>query len=195
MGSMIHAAGNSMNVSGVALLLIDVVNDFEFEDGAAIFKYALPAARNIQRLKKRAKSVGIPVIYINDNFGNWQDDFQRTVQNCLRESVRGGEIVKLLMPEDDDYFVLKPKHSAFYSTTLEVLLKQLNVETLLLCGFSTDICILFSANDAYMRGYKIFVPSDCSASVDFSNNKRAIKYIERVLKADTRISTEFSFRR
>lgn len=180
------------NTIGIALLLIDVVSDFEFEDGAELFKHALSAARQIANLKKRAKDDEIPVIYINDNFG-WQDDFQKTLKHCLRKSARGSEIVKLLKPETDDYFVLKPKHSAFYSTTLELLLEQLNDETLVLCGFSTDICVLFSANDAYMRGYKLFVPPDCGASVKPSENEHALEYIQRVLKADTRVSAEINF--
>lgn len=179
--------------SGIALLLIDVISDFEFEDGAELFKHALPAARQIAELKKRAKNAGIPAIYINDNFGNWRDDFQKTVKHCLKKSVRGSDVVKLLVPEKDDYFVLKPKHSAFYSTTLNLLLEKLNAKILILCGFSTDICVLFSANDAYMRGYKLFVPRDCCAAVKPEENEHALKYIERVLKADTRISTEINF--
>lgn len=171
-----------------AMLLIDVINDFEFEDGEKLFKFALPAARCIATLKKKAKKNKIPIIYINDNFGKWQDDFRKTVEHCSRKDVRGSEIVKLLKPEADDYFVLKPKHSAFYSTTLDLLLKELKTETLVITGFSTDICVLFTANDAYMRGFRLFVPEDCIAAVKDADNKHTLKYIERVLKADTRVS-------
>jgi nicotinamidase-related amidase len=179
--------------SKIALLLIDVISDFEFEDGKELFKFALPVAQCIAALKKRAQKDGIPVIYINDNFGNWRDDFQKIVNSCLTENVRGCEIVKLLKPEAEDYFVLKPKHSAFYSTTLDLLLEELNVETLILAGFSTDICILFTANDAYMRGYQLCVPEDCVAAVEPEENIHSLKYIERVLKADIHNSSEIVF--
>lgn len=179
--------------SKTALLLIDVISDFEFVDGEKLFKFAPTVADRIAALKKRAKKNGIPIIYINDNFGKWQDDFRKTVAYCSRKSARGSEIVKLLKPEADDYFVLKPKHSAFYSTTLGLLLEELKAETLIITGFSTDICVLFTANDAYMRSFRLFVPEDCVAAVKEADNKHTLKYIERVLKADTRASDKINF--
>ncbi len=190
---MSDSAKNTTDQSKIVLLLIDVISDFEFEDGERLFENALPAAGKIARLKKRAKKENIPVIYINDNFGKWRDDFQKTIKHCLQESVRGKEIVELLKPEKDDYFVLKPKHSAFYSTTLDLLLEELQAETLILNGFATDICILFSANDAYMRDFRLFVPQDCVAAVEPEQNTHSLKYIERVLKADIRSSSEIRF--
>lgn len=184
---------NTSHESPWALLLIDVISDFEFEDGEQLFKHTLPAARRIAELKKRAKKAGVPIIYINDNFGNWRDDFQNLVKHCLKKNVRGSEIVKLLKPEEDDYFVLKPKHSAFYSTTLNLLLEELKTENVVLTGVATDICVLFSANDAYMRGYNIFVPQDSVAAVELKDNEHTLKYIERVLKADTRPAAEIEF--
>jgi nicotinamidase-related amidase len=179
--------------SKVALLLIDVISDFEFEDGEKLFEQTLPISKNIAALKKAAKSAGATVIYINDNFGKWREDFQTTVKKCLRDDARGCEIVKILKPEKDDYFVLKPKHSAFYSTTLDLLLEELGAEILIFAGISTDICVLFSANDAYMRGYQIIIPQDCVASVEDKENTRALKYIERVLKAKIEKSVEIDF--
>lgn len=178
---------------GVGLLLIDVINDFEFKNGETMFEHALPAAHNIHRLIKRVKHADLPVLYVNDNFGKWQNDFQATIAHCLSPSVRGQAIVRLLQPTDDDYFVLKPKHSAFYSTTLELLLKQLEVDTLLMCGFSTDICLLLSAGDAYMREYKLFIPPDCTASASPEDHQYAVDYMARVFKADTRMSTQLEF--
>ena len=172
--------------SEIALLLIDVISDFEFEGGEKLFENALPAAENIRRLKERAAKAGIPVIYINDNFGNWRDDFQKTVRYCSKDGARGKQIVELLKPKADDYFVLKPKHSAFYSTTLDLLLEELEAKKLILTGFSTDICVLFTANDAYMRGYEIFVPRDATATIEDEDRRHTLDYVERVLKADTR---------
>jgi nicotinamidase-related amidase len=108
----------------------------------------------------------------------------------LNDNTRGREIVELLKPERDDYFVLKPKHSGFYSTTLDLLLKHLGSETLLLAGFTADICILFTANDAYMRDYRLMIPTDCVASQEETENQRALKFMQRVLKADIRPSTK-----
>lgn len=191
--NMKNSGENTSGKSKIVLLLIDVISDFEFEDGEQLFKFALPAAEKIAVLKEKAKKAGVPAIYINDNFGNWRDDFQKTVKYCLENDTRGQKIVELLKPDEDDYFVLKPKHSAFYSTTLDLLLKEMQAENLILTGVTTDICVLFSANDAYMRGYDIFVPSDCVAAVEPDDSAYSLKYIERVLKADIRVSDEIDF--
>src|SRR5207248_2360578 len=107
-------------------------------------------------LKKRAKAAGIPAIYVNDNFGIWQSDFRSVVRHCLEDGVCGAPIARLLAPEADDYFVLKPKHSGFYSTTLDILLDYLGVRALILTGIAANICVLFTANDAYMRDFRLF---------------------------------------
>ncbi len=112
-------------------------------------------ARRIAALKRRAKAAGIPAIYVNDNFGRWQSDFTKVVQHCLDDGVRGEEMARILHPEEDDYFVLKPKHSAFYATTLDTLLQYLGAKRLILTGVAGNICILFSANDAYMRDFDL----------------------------------------
>lgn len=182
--------GNAPDNSPVALLLIDVINDLEFEGGEKLLRHALPAARRIAEFKKRCAVAGIPAIYVNDNFGKWRSDFKKLISHCVDDNTRGREIVELLKPEPDDYFVLKPKHSGFYSTTLDLLLKHLGAETLVLAGFTADICILFTANDAYMRDYHLVIPADCVASQDETENQRALKFMERVLKADVSPSTE-----
>ena len=185
--------GNTPDKSKVALLLIDVISDFEFPDGEKLFENAVPMAKNLAALKKKAKNAGVPVIYVNDNFGKWQSDFQKLLKHCLDKSVRGSEIVELLKPEEEDYFVLKPKHSGFYSTTLETLLEHLGSEILVLTGIATDICILFTANDAYMRDYQLVIPGDCVAAVESAEGEHALEYLKRVLKADTRNSDEIDF--
>src|SRR3954470_11767472 len=108
--------GSAPDKSETALLLIDVINDLDFPEANQLLRFARPMARKLLRLKERARKAGIPVIYVNDNFGRWQSDFRRQVRHCLREESKGHEIVSLLRPEDDDYFVLKPKHSGFFST-------------------------------------------------------------------------------
>src|SRR5213082_2089557 len=143
--------GNVPDKSNVALLLIDVINDLEFESGEGLLLHALPMAEKLSVLKRHAKEADVPVIYVNDNFGKWQSDFKKILDHCLEEGVRGRPFAELLRPEDDDYFVLKPKHSGFFSTTLDILLSYLGVETLVLTGIAGNICVLFTANDAYMR--------------------------------------------
>src|ERR1043166_6269978 len=157
--------GNAPDNSPVALLLIDVINDFEFDEGADdLLKFALPAAKRIAALKQRASEAGIPAIYVNDNFGKWRSDFRAQVAHCINDDTRGRPIAELLKPLTEDYFVLKPKQSGFYSTTLDLLLQHLGARTLILTGFSTDICVLFTASDAHLRDYRLIVPRDCVRS-------------------------------
>ena len=185
--------GNVPESSPVVLILIDVINAFEFEGAEPIFKNTLAIAGAIKALKTRAKGAGVPVVYVNDNFGKWQSDFRKLLEHCLEDEVQGKPIAELLKPDDDDYFVLKPKHSGFYSTTLDVLLDYLQAKTLILAGVTANICVLFTANDAYMRDYGLIVPSDCVASESDEVNRYALDQIAKFLKADTRLSTEIDF--
>ncbi len=182
--------GSIPDNSRVALVLIDVINDMEFEDGPALLETALPAARAIAKLKQRARQAEIPVIYANDNFGRWRSDFNHTVAHCLEGGVRGEELARLLKPEQKDYFILKPKHSGFFETSLRILLEYLASRTLILAGFTGDICVMFTAKDAYMADYRLVIPSDCVASVAADQNIFALEYMQRVLKADVRPSQE-----
>jgi nicotinamidase-related amidase len=168
----------------VALLLIDVINDLDFPGSEALLAQAVPMAKRIRELKKRAKALGIPSVYVNDNFGKWQSDFRKLLRHCLNDDVVGRPMVEILQPDPDDYFVLKPKHSGFYSTNLEVLLEHLHADTLILTGVAGNICVLFTANDAYMRDYRLLIPSDCTASNTAEENQHALQLMQRVLKAD-----------
>ena len=185
--------GNVPDKADVALLLIDVINDLEFEGGEQLLKHALPVAEKIAALKKRAKQARIPAIYVNDNFGRWQSDFNKLLKHCLEEDVCGKPLVQQLKPDEDDYFVLKPKHSGFFSTTLDTLLEYLQAKTLILTGIAGNICVLFTANDAYMRDFHLVVPADCVASNSAEENDHALELMRTVLKADTRSSTELDF--
>jgi nicotinamidase-related amidase len=195
MGKSSDLHGNAPDKSKVALLLIDVINDLEFEGGEELLRNALPAARNIVDLKVRAREANVPVIYANDNFGRWRSDFNKTVEHCLHDQVRGQPIAEILKPGDDDYFILKPKHSGFFSTTLDLLLEYLGARTLVLTGIAGNNCVLFTANDAYMRDYKLVIPSDCIASINQMDNENALKQMQEVLKADISPSIEVDFAR
>jgi nicotinamidase-related amidase len=187
--------GNAPDKSAVALLIIDCINDLEFPEGDQLLEHALPMAHKIKALKQRAKAAHIPVVYVNDNFGRWQSNFNHQVEHCLHDGVRGQPIVELLQPESDDYFVLKPKHSGFYSTALDVLLDYLSVRTVILTGVAGNICVLFTANDAYLRDFHLVVPSDCTASNTVDENTNALAEMAKVLKADTTASDELDLRR
>lgn len=180
--------GSAPDKHEVALLLIDVINDFDFFEADQLLKYARPMTGNLLRLKRRAQEAGVPVIYVNDNFGRWKSDFRRTVEHCARHG-RGRDVVKLLRPEESDYFVLKPKHSGFFSTTLETLLRYLGTKTLILTGIAGNFCVLFTANDAYMRDFNLFVPRDCTVSNTKKENESALRLMKKFLKADTRSSS------
>ena len=186
--------GSAPDKSDVALLLIDVINDLEFPEGDQLLRFALPMARRVAALKQRARRENIPVIYVNDNFGRWRSDFSAQVEHCLRDGVRGKPVVELLRPGEDDYFVLKPKHSGFFSTALDTLLEYLGAKAVVLAGMAGNNCVLFTANDAYMRDLHLAVPSDCVASNTEEENRYALEQMRVVLKADTRPSTELSFR-
>jgi nicotinamidase-related amidase len=179
----------------VALLLVDVINDLEFDGSEALVEQVVPMARRVAALKKRAKAAGIPVVYVNDNFGRWKSDFHAVVEHCLNDGVKGEELVRILQPAEDDYFVLKPKHSAFYETTLDVLLRYLGTRTIVFAGIAGNICILFSANDAYMRDFNLIVPRDCTISNTREENDHALEQIERVLKADITESAKLDLER
>jgi nicotinamidase-related amidase len=186
--------GNVPDKSDVALLLIDMISDYQFPCGDRLLEQARPVARKVAALKQRAKQHGIPCIYVNDNFGKWQSDFTRLIEHCLQDDVPGKTLVELIKPDEDDYFVLKPKHSGFFSTTLELLLRYLHAHTLILTGVAGNICVLFTANDAYMRDFRLVVPSDCIASNTERENAYALEQMEQVLGANTAPSTDLDLR-
>lgn len=167
---------------GVALVLVDWINDFDFPDAEGLLAAALPAAERTAELRDRATAAGVPIIYVNDNFGCWRSDFERVVERCRRH--RGARIVELLTPRDDDYFVLKPKHSAFLHTPLELLLDHLGVGRLILTGLAGNICVLFTAHDAHMRDFTLTVARDCVASNTPQDNDSALTHLARIVHAE-----------
>ena len=188
-GKNVDLHGSAPDKHKFALVLVDVINDFDFPEANQLLRYARPMAKKLLRLKRRAQKAGVPVIYVNDNFGRWKSDFRHTVEHCTNHG-RGRELVRLLRPEENDYFVLKPKHSGFFSTTLETLLRYLETQTLILTGIAGNFCVLFTGNDAYMRDFNLFVPSDCTVSNTKRENASALRLMEKFLKADIRPSSK-----
>lgn len=157
-----------------ALLIIDMINGLDFPEGPRLLRQAVPVASRIARLKQRLKSSGVPAIYANDNFTQWRNDFGELVAICSQDNALGAPLARALPPEEDDYTILKPQHSAFYNTPLEVLLKQLGTETVVLTGIAGDNCVIASAFDARMRGFSVVVPQDCTASITAQRNRNAL---------------------
>jgi len=147
-------------------------------------------AQRIHHLKAYLKGKRIPVIYANDNFGEWRSDFRNLVQHCLASDKPEAGIAQRLHPEPDDYFILKPKHSAFYSTVLEMLLGYLGIKRLILTGLTTNQCVLFTANDAHMRDYDIVIPRDCVVSRNRREEVAAFIHFEKVLRVNTASSKQ-----
>ena len=183
--------GSAPDKCATALLIVDVINDLDFPEAKQLMRYVPAMARNLARLKERAKKAGVPVVYVNDNFGRWRSDLQSLVEHCRKGRAR--KIVDLLRPDQDDYFVLKPKHSGFFSSTLETLLRYLGSRTLIITGIAGNYCVLFTANDAYMRDYQLVVPADCTVSNTVSENRQALTLMKNYLKADTRRSGKIKF--
>lgn len=185
----------SRRASRVALLLIDVINPMDFDGAQDLLGPAEAAARRIRDLKQRCREHGIPAIYVNDNYDCWHLGFADLVARLRAAEVPGRTLIDLLQPEPGgDFYILKPSHSGFFRTGLEVLLERLEARRLILTGFAGDICVLFTANDAYMRGFEVVVPADCIASESERANAHALAQMERLLKASVRPSAEIDLR-
>jgi nicotinamidase-related amidase len=183
--------GSVPDKSEVALIIVDVINDLDFPEAKQLARFVPALADKIARLKRRAKAARVPVIYVNDNFGRWRSDFRALIEHCRKGKSRS--LIEKLYPEQDDYFVLKPKHSGFFSSTLETLLRYLRVRRLIITGIAGNFCVLFTANDAYMRDYELAIPCDCVISNTAKENTEALRLMGRYLKADTRRSQRISF--
>ncbi|TDL30930.1 cysteine hydrolase [Jeotgalibacillus sp. S-D1] len=176
-----------------AMLIIDMMNKMDFDGGEDLLTNTLPMVDRLVALKNRVKEAGIPVIYVNDNFGQWQDNAENIIEECRKKP--GKEVIEKILPDEDDYFIIKPKHSGFFGTQLDILLHQLGIDNLILTGIAGNICVLFTANDAYMREYKLYVPKDCMASEKDSDNDNAIQIIKRSLMADTTPAAELDLKK
>jgi nicotinamidase-related amidase len=183
-------ARNTRHTSAVALILVDVINHFEFPDGPKLLKNALRIAPNLARLKERAREEGIPVIYVNDNFGQWRSNAAKLLDYCLRPEAPGRRFVERLRPDEQDYLVLKPMHSAFYQSPLDVLLRQLGASSLILGGLATNSCIICTAHDANMREFRLYVPSDCSAARSVREHRQAMEHIQAMTHVSVQRSAE-----
>jgi nicotinamidase-related amidase len=178
-----------------AVVVLDLISDFRFPDGARLLRAALPVAHRIQQLRRRAKAAGVPIVYVNDNLGKWQSDRHELLKHCLSERSRGKEVVQKVAPEDDDYFIFKPRHSGFFATPLAALLHESSVKRLIVTGTTSHQCVLFTAMDAYVRDFELIVPRDCIAASNATQTRHALFVLKEALSARTPLSASLRFRR
>lgn len=171
-----------------ALVLLDFINPLDFEGADRLKPRALRAARHARELRDGFRARGAPVIVANDNYGLWRESFDEIVEHARAAS--GAELVDLLKPGAGDRVILKPRHSAFYQTSMELLLSDLGVERLVLAGLQADICVLFTAMDAHLRKYRIVIPRDAVASEEAEREQWALDYARRVLDASVPATAE-----
>jgi len=163
-----------------ALLIIDMISAFDFGGGDELRERAGAIIDPILRLRQDVEAQGWPVIYVNDNFGEWHSERSRLIDHALEN---GNGVSERLRPTKDDYFIIKPQFSGFYATNLPVLLPKLGVRRLILTGLATDICVLFTAGDAHMRDYDLWVPCDAVAAGTNERGKWALEIMANSMGA------------
>lgn len=171
----------SLHAKRTALLILDMLSEFDFPDGTAVKNAAARVADPIAKLRTRARRSRIPVIYANDTSDRWESDQQSFIQRCL--DGKGATIAELLRPGEGDHFMFKPRHSAFYGTPLAELLYMLDVKRLVLTGISSHQCVLLTASDAHIRNLEVIVAADCIAAPRAAATRHAIYILQEGLQA------------
>lgn len=184
--SRLGAGPDVLKRSRTVLLLVDFINPLQFDKAEDIAPAALAAAKMTLRLKRRLGRQGVPTIYANDNYGSWRSEFRDVLARCQALGGVAGEMARLLAPGPRDLTILKPRHSAFYATPLDLLLAQMRAKAVVLCGLAADICVQVSACDAFLRGYKVWAPADCTAAETPARREQALEWMRRTLDCDTR---------
>lgn len=175
---------------GAALLMIDLINGFDFEGGEALHEKSLRICDPLLTLRAELETADCPVIYVNDNFGEWHSERSHLVRRAVSA---GSEVARRLAPGDRDFFIIKPQFSGFYATNLPVLLPKLGIRRLILSGAATEICVFFTAADAHMRDYSLWVPSDLVAAQDDQNGQAALSIMQNAMGAEIAPTSELHF--
>jgi nicotinamidase-related amidase len=165
-----------------ALILVDMLNPYEHPDADRLAVGVESAVPAIGKLLGRAEEADTPVVYVNDNYGDWNSSAQQLTERAMQGA--HPELVEPVLPRDGHSFVIKARHSIFYETPLEYLLDQMGVDRLVLTGQVTEQCILYSALDAHVRHFRIVVPTDAVAPIYEHLAEAALEMIERNLSAE-----------
>lgn len=174
--------------SPVVLLLVDFINPLNFPGADRLAPAATEAARATRALRRRVSASGVRSVYVNDHYGDWRMDLPALWRRCSQGTGAAAEMARALKPTARDFTILKPRHSGFHATPLDLLLRDLKCQRLIVTGLATDSCVLFTAMEAYQRGYALWVPQDCVAAESARATRQALDQMARVLKAETRAS-------
>lgn len=184
--TQLGAAEDELPRSATVLLLVDVINPLDFFGAEDLASPALAAADAIADLKRRLADEGVAAVYANDNYGRWQSDFGALRERCRQAGGPAAALLKRLAPGPDDITILKPRHSAFYATPLELILAQMRARRLVIVGYAADSCVQMSAMDAYLRGFRVWVPRDCTAAESPQRLEATLRFLQTTLRADVR---------
>ncbi|WP_308461532.1 cysteine hydrolase family protein [Sphingomonas citricola] len=179
-------------VDKAALLIIDMLNRFDFDDARPLVEAAHRATGALARRRDEARAADVPVIYVNDNYGQWQSTPEQLIDQLIGDNPTGGEIARRLAPGGSDYLVIKPEFSGFYATNLPAILPRLGVSRLILTGVAADICVLFTAADAHMLEYVLWIPADAIAGVSPDRTAWAIDIMRDTLSAEVAPTSELA---
>ena len=187
-------SGNKANKSKRALLLIDLISQWDYADGKSLLRQTLPIIPALVRMRKSAAAARAPVIFVNDNFGQWRSDFRQVTAAARSSADDAARIVDALQPGAEDYFVLKPRHSAFFATPLDLLLQELDADTLVLCGVAGDQCILASASEALLHRFRVIIPRDGIACATAQRKAAVLKHFHEAMDIPTPLSRTLRWR-
>ncbi|MEU9500718.1 isochorismatase family cysteine hydrolase [Streptomyces sp. NPDC048196] len=168
-------------MSGTALIVIDMLNSYEHEDAELLLPSVRATVPRLTALLERARGSDTEVIYVNDNFGLWRSHHDEILDTAL--SGPHADLVEPVRPDEKSLFVLKARHSIFYQTPLEYLLRQHGIETIVLCGQVTEQCVLYSALDAHIRHIGVTVVEDACAHIHRDLAEAALRMMERNMQA------------
>ncbi|CAM5489023.1 Maleamate amidohydrolase [Streptomyces alboniger] len=164
-----------------ALIVIDMINTYDHPDAEQLIPSVRKALPSVVRLIERARREGVPVIYVNDNFGEWRSHHGEILDTAL--SGPHSDLVRPVQPDDASLFVVKARHSIFFETPLTYLLSQLDVDHVVLSGQVTEQCVLYSALDAHIRHLRVTVPEDAVAHIHEDLARAALVMMERNMHA------------
>jgi nicotinamidase-related amidase len=176
---------------GTALLVIDMLNPYEHDEAEDLAAHVADAMGGIRTLIENAGERDVPIVYVNDNYGDWNSSAEELASAAM--DGRHPELVEPVLPPDGASFVIKARHSAFYQTPIEYLLDEMNVGRLILSGQVTEQCILYSALDAYVRHYDVTVPTDGVAAIHEDLADAALRMMERNMRATLCPASECDF--
>ncbi|MEU0009139.1 isochorismatase family cysteine hydrolase [Streptomyces sp. NPDC006314] len=168
-------------MSKTALIVIDMINTYDHKDAELLIPSVESVVPVVTELLRRARRHDIPVIYVNDNFGEWRSHHGELLDRALAGPHAG--FVEPLKPDADSLFVLKARHSVFFETPLAYLLHQQGIQQLVLCGQVTEQCVLYSALDAHIRHLEVVVPKDAVAHIHDDLAEAALRMMERNMGA------------